>query len=319
MPSTHNPRRGSLQFWPRRRARRPYARTRSWPEIDEVKLVGFAGYKAGMTHVMVNDDTPNSLTKGETIACPVTVIECPPLKVYSIRFYQKTSKGLQIASEVFSKNVDKHLKRKIKPSKKANKEPENFEDIRLVVYTQPNLIGLKKKPEIFELGISGKDNKARLDFAKGLLDKEIRISDVFKEGQFLDSCSITKAKGFQGTVKKFGVKIRQHKAEKTKRGIGTLGAWTPKRTHWTTPQAGKMGFNQRMEYNKLTLKIGNDPQEINPDGGFVGYGLVKSDYILIKGSLSGTRKRLITLLEPRRALKNPPQYSIKSISTRSKQ
>ena len=319
MPSIHSPRRGSLQFWPRKRSRRSYARIKYWPEIAETKLIGFAGYKVGMTHVMLNDDNPNSITKGETISYPVTIIECPPLKAYSVRFYKQTHNGLKIISEIFSKNVEKHLSRKINISKKENKEPEEFDDVRLIVYTQPSLIGLKKKPELFELGIGGKDLKEKSSYAQGLLGKSIKLTDVFQEGQFIDSHSITKAKGFQGTVKRFGVTIRQHKSEKTKRGIGTLGAWTPKKTSWKVAQAGKMGYNQRVEYNKLSLKIGSDPKEINPKGGFMGYGLVKTDYIMIKGSISGTRKRLITMTEPSRARKKPNQYTISSISVSSKQ
>jgi len=319
MPSIHNPRRGSLQFWPRCRARRQYARIKAWHKGKDVKLLGFAGYKAGMTHVMLEDNNPDSLYKGEIISYPVTIIECPPLKPYSIRFYQKTVNGFKVISEVFAKNVDKHLQRKIQASKKTNKEPESFDDIRLVVYTQPILVGLKKKPELFELGIGGEDNKARLDYAKGLLDKEIKLSDIFKEGQFLDTHSISKAKGFQGTVKRFGVRIMQHKAEKTKRGIGNLGAWTPKKVSWTVAQAGKMGYHQRTEHNKLSLKIGTDPKEINIKGGFLNYGLVKNDYLILKGSVAGTRKRLITFTEPSRAPAKVPQYTINSIDTNSKQ
>ena len=319
MVSIHNPRRGTLQFWPRCRARRPYARIKAWPKTKEVKLLGFAGYKAGMTHVMIEDNNSNSLSKGEIVSYPVTVIECPPLKAYSIRFYEKTTHGLKLVSEIFAKNIDKNLSRKTKSSKKDNKEPESFDEIRFVVYTQPSIIGLKKKPEIFELGIGGEDNKEKLTYAQGLLGKDIKISDIFKEGQYLDTHSITKAKGFQGTVKKFGVKIRQHKAEKTKRGIGNLGAWTPKKTSWTVAQAGKIGFHQRTEYNKISLKIGSDPKEINPDGGFMGYGLVNNEFIILKGSVAGSRKRLITLVEPSRAPEKAIQYSISLISTRSKQ
>lgn len=319
MASIHNPRRGTLQFWPRCRARRAYARIKAWPKTDETKLLGFAGYKAGMTHAILNDNTPTSMTKGEAISSPVTIIECPPLKSYSIRFYQKTHNGFKVVSEIFAKDVDKNLSRKVKASKKEGKAPEDFDDLRLIVYTQPSLIGLKKKPELFELGIGGKDNKERLSYAQGLLNKEIKLSDVFKEGQFIDTHSVTKAKGTQGTVKRFGVRIRQHKAEKTKRGVGTLGAWTPKKTSWTVAQAGKMGYHQRTEHNKFSLKIGNDPKEVNPKGGFLNYGLIKSDFIVIKGSVAGSRKRLITLTEPSRTQGKPPQYDINSISLTSKQ
>ena len=60
-----------------------------------------------------------------------------------------------------------------------------------------------------------------------MLGKEIKVEDVFESGVSVDVHGITKGKGFQGTVKRFGVPIRQHKAEKTKRGIGThLGILT---------------------------------------------------------------------------------------------
>ncbi len=318
MGNIRNPRRGSMQFWPRCRARRPYARITQWPDVKDLKLLGFAGYKAGMTHVMVDDENPKSMTKGETIAFPVTVIECPPIKPYSLRFYKKTVHGFTLVSEIFAKNFDKNLIRKTSLPKKEGKEPAEFDMVRLVVHTQPGLIGLKKKPEIFELGIGGKDVKEKANYAKELLTKEIRLSDVFKEHQFVDVHSISKAKGTQGPVKRFGVRIRQHKAEKTKRGPASLGAWHPNRVDYRVAHAGKMGFHQRTEYNKLILKIGNNPKDIEMKGGFLNYGIIKTDYIIVKGSVVGTRKRMIKMTEPSRAPK-PPQYTINTISLTSKQ
>ncbi|MBU4501762.1 MAG: 50S ribosomal protein L3, partial [Nanoarchaeota archaeon] len=116
MPKIHRPRRGSLQFWPRVRSRRQYARVKVWPKVKDLKLLGFAGYKVGMTHVMLEDNNPKSLKKGLDISCPVTVIECPPIKVYSIRFYKKTNNGFKVISEIFSKNIDKNFAKKTKPS-----------------------------------------------------------------------------------------------------------------------------------------------------------------------------------------------------------
>lgn len=308
-----------MQFWPRCRARRPYARIKIWSNINETKLLGFAGYKAGMTHVMVDDNSPNSMTKGETIFCPVTIIECPPLRPYSLRFYKKTVNGHKLVSEIFAKNFDKHIRRKVIPSKKEGKQPEDFDIVRLAVYTQPNMVSLKKTPELFELGIGGKDVKEKAAYALGLLDKEIKVTDVLKEGQFVDTHSVSKAKGTQGPVKRFGVRIRQHKAEKTKRGPATLGSWHPNRVDFRVAHAGKMGFHLRTEHNKLVVKIGNDPKEIAVKGGFLNYGVVKNEYVMVKGSVAGTRKRLITLTEPTRALVKPPQYTIDSISLSSKQ
>ena len=80
MPTTRKPRKGSMQFWPRKRAKKQTARVRSWASSKEIKPLGFAGYKAGMTHAIVIDNRQKSLTKGEKISTPVTVIECPVIK-----------------------------------------------------------------------------------------------------------------------------------------------------------------------------------------------------------------------------------------------
>lgn len=323
MVSTHKPHSGSMQFWPRKRASRMYARIRSWKNRSkEVKLLGFPGYKVGMTHVFLKDENLNYKIKTIDISVPVTVIECPPIKILSTRYYSNSPYGLKLISEVFSKDLDKNLERKIKRTKKTGKAPEEFDEVRLVVYTQPKISGLgKKTPEIMEIGIGGDDVKAKEEFAKSLSGKEIRLSTIFKEGQLVDVHSVTSGKGFQGTVKRFGVKIRQHKAEKTKRGIGTLGAWTPTKVQYTVAQPGRMGFHLRTDYNKLVLKIGNNPEEINPEGAFLHYGLVKGDYILIKGSVPGPVKRLITITEPS---KQPVKFKQKStkidyINTKSNQ
>ncbi len=107
----HRPRRGSLAFSPRKRAKSIVPRIRSWPECDRVRMQGFAGYKAGMTHVVMIDDRKNSPTYGEEVVVPVTVIETPPMKVAAVRVYRKTQYGMQIAAEVWSDNLDDFLDR----------------------------------------------------------------------------------------------------------------------------------------------------------------------------------------------------------------
>lgn len=318
----HHPHRGSMQYSPRVRAKREYAEITSWPKSKDTKVLGFCGYKAGMTHIFVKESNPNSGMKNMEISTPVTVIECPPMKVYSIRFYKKDDYGLQLAGEYFSLKNTKELSRKINPSKKQGAETSDFDELRVVAYTQPINTGRKKKkPELIELAIGGTDNNAKLQFAKSLMEKDLKISEILKEGQLVDVHGITKGKGFQGTVKRFGVKIRQHKAEKVKRGVGTLGSWTPKRVEYTVAQPGKTGFYQRTEFNKLALKIGSKPEEINPKGGFLHYGNIKSDYILVKGSVPGPAKRLIAMTEairPSTKFKTV-QPTITYISTESKQ
>lgn len=327
MPTTRRPRRGSLQYWPRKRAKRIFARVRSWKKASEAKPLGFAGYKAGMTHCIITDNNPNSITKGDDISVPVTIIECPPIKIFSVRFYKKTNYGLKISSEVVSKNADKELGRRMSLPKKEAKKLEDFEkdlgsfdEIRILVYTQPKLTGLKKKPEMFELQLGGNITE-KFEYCKNHLGKEISVRDVLKEGLCVDVHAVTKGKGVQGAVKRFGVRIRQHKSEKTKRGAGNLGAWTPKHTSWRVPQPGKMGYHLRTEYNKWILKLEDKSEKLTPKGGFLRYGVVKNPCVIIKGSVIGPAKRLVRLNNAIRATNKIPKEApvVAYISTKSKQ
>jgi len=309
MAKRNNPRHGSMQFWPRKRAVRIYPRVRSWPNLNETKLLGFAGYKVGMSQINLRDNS-NSVTKGQIISLPVTVIECPPLKPLSLRYYEKTEDGLKIIAEIPTQNkLDKELERKIKIQKKNNTKiiPDKFDFVTLQVYTQPKLTSIKKKPEIFEIRISNPSQ----DFLKDILIRDIKAEDVFNAGQVVDAHSVTKGYGFQGPVRRFGVTLRKKKSEKVKRGPGSLGAWNQQQhIMYRVAHAGQTGYHTRTDYNKLLLKISSDPKEINPAGGFNDYGFVKSNYLLLKGSVSGARKRLVRLQHPIRDKNNGRQVAI---------
>ncbi len=298
-----------MQFWPRKRARRQYARVRSWPARKESLPMGFAGYKAGMAHVLYTDNRKSSKTKGQDISCPVTILECPPLKAVSVKLYKKDTYGKKTAGEIVG-GSEKDLSRKIRlPKQTKEKElekinPENYDDMTLLVCTQPRLTGIgKKKPEIFEVAVGG-GIKERLEYAKSILGKEIRIGDIFKEGALVDTHAVTKGKGLQGPVKRFGIGLRPHKSEKTKRGPGSLGGWKG-HAHfmYRIAHAGQTGYHQRKENNKWIMKIGIDESEIekiNPKGGFPRYGRVKNPFLLLKGSVAGPSKRMIRLTIPER-------------------
>jgi len=87
------------------------------------------------------------------------------------------------------------------------------------------------------------------------------------------------------------------------REVGSIGGWTPHYVMYSVPRAGQMGFHQRTEYNKIVMKVGNDGTEITPKGGFLKYGVVNSDYVTLKGSVPGTRNRLILM----RVAARPPE------------
>lgn len=305
MGNIRTPRHGSMQFWPRVRAQRIYARVRTWPQHSVAMPLGFAGYKVGMTHLIVTDNRKTSKTKGEDIVLPVTVLECPPLKLFSVRLYKQSPGGLHLVKEMLS-SLDKEVGRTIPLPKKPVAsldaiQPSEFDLLRLAVYTQPKLIGFKKRPEIFELACGGKKEE-QLAYAKTHWGKEISIQDVFKEGQMVDVHAVTKGKGFQGPVKRFGVTLRSHKSEKTKRGPGSLGAWRGQgHMMYRVAHAGQMGFHLRTEYNKWLVKVSPKPDDINQKGGFMHYGIIKNPYVLIKGSLPGSCKRLIRFTYPIRS------------------
>ena len=109
MPTIRKPRKGSMQFWPRNKAKRIYPRVHTWSDkLSETKFLGFAGYKVGMTQVTVIDNNKHSKTKGENIIMPATIIECPPMKIAGIRTYKKMHSGLQADKQVMKK-IDKDL------------------------------------------------------------------------------------------------------------------------------------------------------------------------------------------------------------------
>lgn len=328
MANIRRPRKGSLQFWHRARAKKETPLVKNWPKSKNVNLLGFVGYKAGMTHVMLKDNRAGSTTKGDSISWPVTVVECPAVKIFSIRFYSKDNYGEQLVSEVFNPKLDKELARVISLPKNYNYEEKLKKaeerlgivtDITINVYTQPRKSGLgKKTPEILEMAIGGEDIKAKLDFAKANLDKEMRVSDVLKAGLKVDVHAVTKGKGFQGLIKRFGIALRSHKAEKGQRRI-LYGPLRPARIIWGQHMPGKMGYHTRTEYNKGIVFIGDKAEKINPKGGFLHYGLVKSDYVLLHGSVPGPAKRLIRIVESIRGSKPIGNIELQHVSQESKQ
>ncbi|MEM2865613.1 MAG: 50S ribosomal protein L3 [Candidatus Hadarchaeales archaeon] len=307
----HRPRRGSLAYSPRVRAPSPVPHIRAWPEVKETRLLGFAGYKAGMTHVFYVDDRKSSPTSGKEILSPATVIEAPPLRVCGIRLLGKTDHGLRTLTEVWAGDLPKELGRKLNLPKASPEEGRKkaeelvregkVEEVRALVCTQPWLCsGPKKKPDVFEVGVGGPDVASRWEYCKNLLGKEVKASEVFKPGEYVDATAITKGKGFEGPVKRWGVKILPRKTDEGRRQVGTLGPWTPARIMWSVPAAGQMGYHQRTELNKRILKIGKG-EEVTPPGGFRRWGPVKSEYLLVAGSLPGPTKRLVQLRPARRA------------------
>ena len=265
MAKGHKPKAGSRAFWPRKRAKRIYPTFKHSKEIERIaskttdtKPLEFSGYKAGMTRIMFENTKKGSVTQGQDISVPVSIIECPPLTVMAIKLYKKNIDVYESMATIWAKDLKKDLARKLDLPKGKVSTPSYFDgkiskvaDVRLIVNTHPKESAiLKKKPEIFEIDLTG-SVESKWNYAKGKLGKDIDISEVFGDGEYVDIKAVTTGKGFQGVVKRFGVKIRSRKNKEKRRHIGTMGPVTPARVlPGAVPQAGQLGFQIRTEYNK---------------------------------------------------------------------
>jgi large subunit ribosomal protein L3 len=305
------PRRGSVAFRPRARARSLEARIRTWPQMaaEKSSLLGFAGFKAGGIHVLTIDDREKTPNFGKQLLNPATVIATPPVMVIGIRGYKKDLYGQHAIFDVYAKDLPKELPRKfdVKANDDAFAKAESMlgsaSSIMAIVAVSPNSVGLSQKtPFVFEMAVSGKDAKSQYDYVKGILGREVKASDIFQVGQNVDVFGITRGKGIEGPVTRFGIKRKQHKSRKSVRAVGTLGPISPAVVMYTVARQGQRGFHQRTEYNKRILVMSNTEKDgqnsINPSGGFKHFGLVKGDYIVVRGSIPGVPKRLVKMRQP---------------------
>ncbi|MCL5011596.1 MAG: 50S ribosomal protein L3, partial [Candidatus Marsarchaeota archaeon] len=164
----HYSRHGSLAFRIRKRSEVISPRVNAWSK--EKGVSGFAGYKAGMRHVLMIEDSESPL-KNQQVTKPVTIIEVPPVFVYAVTLYKKTPVGLKKTGEINATAHPKNIKRALTPAKKTKKlEDFDFDEVRLVVSTQPEKIKLKKKPDVIELAIGG-SKQEQIDKAKELIGR----------------------------------------------------------------------------------------------------------------------------------------------------
>jgi large subunit ribosomal protein L3 len=130
-------------------------------------MPGIIGRKIGMTSVYT--------AEGENIAC--TVIEAGPCVITQVKNEQ--TDGYRAVQLAFGERKEKNTpKASLGHFKKANTTP---------------------KKHVVEF----RDFKSEYD---GLVElgREIRVTDVFVEGDFLDAVGTSKGRGFQGVVKRHG-------------------------------------------------------------------------------------------------------------------
>ncbi|MEK6825194.1 MAG: 50S ribosomal protein L3 [Nanoarchaeota archaeon] len=294
MAKLSNPHAGSLQFWPRKRAAKIVPSV-NWSVVkgkDKTSgILGFLAYKAAMATALVKDTTSDSLSKGKKIYLPVTILEVPHLKIFSIRFYKNS-----IVMKDVIVSQDKELKKLLRLPKDLktfeSQIPQGYDDLRLIVYSLAKQTSIKKTPDLAEVGIRAEN---KLEFVKTLIGKEITLKD-FLQYNLLDMRGLTTGRGLSGPVKRFGITLKQHKTEKGVRRPGSLAPWHPARVTFRTPQAGQLGMFTRVHYNLNVISSGSIAEKnINPGTGFKHYGKIRSDYLIIKGSVQGPVKRQILL------------------------
>ena len=122
----------------------------------------------------------------------------------------------------------------------------------------------------------------RFDNAAEYEVKQEIKADIFKEGDKIDASAISKGKGFQGAIKRYG----QHRGpmahgSKFHRHQGSNGsATTPGRVFKGKGMPGHMGCKKVTVQNLEVVKVD-----------------VENNVILVKGAVPGPKKCLVTLKE----------------------
>lgn len=285
------------------------ARIRAWPDVDaagdEPKILVHCGFKAGCVRIVSIDDREKVPNAGKQLVSLGTVLATPPVLVLGMRGYTKDADGLHAAFDVYTDDLPRDLSRLIRHKnskagalKAAESMLGEITEIYAILAISPRQAGLEqKKPYIFEGMVGGGGMTERFEYLADMLGNRISIADTFEVGSTVDVAAITKGKGWQGVLKRWNVKKKQHKSRKTVREVGSLGPITPQSVMYTVPRAGQFGFHQRTEYDKRIMIMGNgeDGSKINPAGGYKHFGLIKGDYVILKGSIPGTYRRLVKL------------------------
>jgi len=226
--------------------------------------------------------------------------------------------------------------------------------IRLLAHTQIRLVKLRqKKAHLIEIQINGGDVSAKVDYAKALFERQISVGSVFSVDEHIDILGVTKGHGYSGVINRWGVARLPRKTHRGLRKVACIGAWHPARVAFQISRAGQYGYHHRTEINKKIYRMGagskpaagvgedGKPKQaeadkknastasdlteksITPLGGFVQYGEVNEDFVMIKGGVVGVVKRVLTLrktLVPQTsyASREKASIAIKFIDTSSK-
>jgi large subunit ribosomal protein L3 len=273
---------------------------RNWPKIaaDKPTMLGFPAFKAGTIHVITIDDRAKTPNFNKPLFNISSVLSLPELEVTGLRLYGHVNGGDWALGEGKTAPTDVPLDRVTR--------------VAALVSVTPADVGLsQKEPITLEIGVGGADAKSQIDYVSGLVGKKVKFAELFKAGMYVDVLGVTKGKGFEGPVTRFGVKRKQHKSRKSVRAVGVIGPWHPNAVMYTVARAGQMGFHQRAETGKRILLLGNGKEKpITPAGGFRHFGNVNGDYAVLRGSVPGPNRRFVMVRMPVRGFhknQNPPQ------------
>ncbi|EER39500.1 large subunit ribosomal protein L3 [Histoplasma capsulatum var. duboisii H88] len=325
-----------------------------------VHLTAAMGYKAGMTTTVRDLERPGAKMHKKEIVEAVTIVETPPMIAVGVVGYIETPRGLRSLTTVWAEHLSDEVKRRFyknwyKSKKKAfTKYAKNHSEnkgasvarelerikkyctvVRLLAHTQIRKTPLKqKKAHLMEVQVNGGSVADKVDFAHGLFEKPIEIDTIFEKDEMIDVIAVTKGHGFNGVTSRWGTKKLPRKTHKGLRKVACIGAWHPSHVQWTVARAGQDGYHHRTSCNHKIYRIGKGSDEgnastefdvskkqITPMGGFVRYGEVRNDYVMIKGSVPGVKKRVLTLrktLYPQVSRRALEKVELKWIDTSSK-
>ncbi|XP_034248519.1 60S ribosomal protein L3 isoform X2 [Thrips palmi] len=218
--------------------------------------------------------------------------------------FTKSAKKWQ--DDLGRKSIDKTLKRMARYCKV----------IRVICHTQMKLLRHhQKKAHIMEIQLNGGTVADKIAWAREHLEKPIPVSNVFSPDEMIDTIGVTKGHGVKGVTSRWHTKKLPRKTHKGLRKVACIGAWHPSRVSFTVARAGQKGYHHRTEMNKKIYRIGQGvhvkdgkvvknnasteydltEKSITPMGGFPHYGEVNNDFLMVKGCVVGSKKRVITL------------------------
>jgi len=324
------------------------------------------GYKAGMTHVVKyfeRREGKKVIKKDIVHAC--SVVECPPMKVVGLVGYIQTPRGMRTLATVWAAQLDNDVKRRfyknwMNSKKKAfSKYADRFKQddksktsikrdlerikkycttVRVLCATQVRKLNLRQvKSHIMEIQVNGGTIAKKVDWAFSKFEQEVSVGEVFADNECIDTIGVTKGKGTQGVIKRFGINRLPRKTHRGLRKVACIGAWHPAAVKWTVARRGQLGYHSRTEINKKIYRVGAGAvrgvtnnattaadaveKNITPVGGFPHYGVVNQDFLLIKGGIIGIRKRPVILRKsifPTTRNWMTEQLEVKFIDTSSK-